>query len=106
MKEKEEKIGKGLYEQIKNNEKLGIQYPLTKERLLELTETLFTKRKERDPEETITLPLEWKYCEWKEKGKTKSCWKLMAGNLYTIAVTGDGGKEEIDEMFKEMIKDL
>lgn len=100
MLEKEEKLGKGLYEQIKDNSKLGIQYPLTKEKLLETFEKVFNAKK--DPRKEIQLPLEWKYCEWEEKGKTKSCWKLMAGNMYTIAITENRGKEEFDEMFKNL----
>lgn len=96
--EEKEKIGKGLYEQLKNNLHQGIQYPLTKEKLSKLTEKLFTNRK--DPEKTINLPIEWKHCVWEENGEIKSCWKLMAGNLYTIVITGDEGKKEFDKLYR------
>ena len=44
--------GKGLYEQMKNNEKLGIKYPLTKERFLEAIKHIFKNYK--NPTEFIT----------------------------------------------------
>lgn len=102
-KEEEEKKG-GLYEQLKNNiPNPNIEY--TREYLISMFKDVFSKDY-NNPNRKLNLPLEWKHCEWEENGEKFSCWKLMAGNLFTIATTGDGGKEEFDRIMKEEFSKL
>lgn len=105
MLNKEEKKKKGgLYEQLKNNKPEPVT-KYTKEQLISVFEEVFKNRND-DPNRIVNLPLEWKHFEWEENGEKLSCWKLMAGNLFTMVTTGDGGKEELDKLLKEEFKKL
>lgn len=99
---KEEKKG-GLYEQLKNN-KPNPNTKYTKEYLISVFENVFS-RVDNSPNRKINLPLEWKHFEWEENGEQFSCWKLMAGGLFTIATTGDGGKAKFDRLMAEQFKE-
>lgn len=92
----------GLYNQLKNNiPNPNIEY--TKEDLISVFNDVFANRPD-NRNKIVDLPLEWKHYEWEENGEKFSCWKLMAGNLFTIATTGDGGKEAFDKLFQEELE--
>lgn len=97
------KIGKGLYEQLKNNH-IESEPKYTRKYLEEVFGNLFKISEERK-EKLIKMPFFWKHNTWEENGEKYSSWSYTNG-LHTLFTTGDGGKEEFDRIMKEEINKL
>lgn len=90
MNEEKEKISAGIYEQLKNNPHQRIQYPLTKEKILETIKEVFNIEKEN--------VFEWKHNTWEENREKFSAWTFKTEN--SSFTTGDVGKEEFDKLYR------